>query len=85
VDERRQAQAYFACIAANDAVQHAGRFLHRDYLLDILDHAQGLGAYLPFHPRPGFGPGQRQLSKGGYLVPLRGGRPDAAQAVWIVP
>ncbi len=85
VDERRQAQAYFACLAANDAVQHAGRFFNRDYVLDILDHAQGLGAYLPFHPRPGFGPGQRHLSKGGFLVPLHDGRPDLSQASWIVP
>lgn len=85
VDERRQAQAWFACLAANDAVQHAGRFFVRDYMLDILDHAQGLGAYLPYHPRAGFGPGQRHLSKGGYLLPLRAGVPAPREAAWIVP
>jgi hypothetical protein len=84
-DERRQAQAWFACLAANDAVQHAGRFFVRDYVLDILDHAQGLGGYLPYHPRAGFGPGQRHLSKGGYLLPLRAGVPAPREAAWIVP
>jgi hypothetical protein len=85
VDERRQAYAYFACLAANDAIQHAGRFFVRDYVLDILDHAQGLGAYLPFHPRPSTGPGQRYLSKGGFVVPVRNGVAQVERARWIVP
>jgi hypothetical protein len=85
VDERRQAEAYFACLAMNDAIQHAGRHLVRDYLLDILDHAQGLAAYVAFRPNPGFGPGQRYLSRGGFVIPLTGGRPDNDGARFVVP
>jgi hypothetical protein len=84
-DERRQAEAYFACLAANEALMHAGRFFVRDYVLDRLDHAEGLVAYLPLYARPGAGPGQRFLAKGGYLVPLEAGRPALDRATWIVP
>lgn len=83
---RLQAEAFFACLAANEALMHMGRHFFRDYLLDRLDHAQGLGAYLPLYPSPSTGPGQRFLSKGGYVVPLTSGNePDQAGAVWIVP
>ena len=85
VDERRQAEAYFACMAANDGLLHGGRFFVRDYLLDVLDHAQGLTAYLPIHPRPSSGPGQRFLAKGGYLLPIEQGRARPERAVWRVP
>jgi hypothetical protein len=85
-DERRQAQAFFACVAATDALRHIGRHFFRDYLLDVLDHAQGLTAYVPYYPAPSGGPGQRFVAKGGYLVPLGGdGRPDTAAAVWRLP
>lgn len=84
-DERRQAEAWFACLAANEGLMHAGRFFVRDYVLDSLDHAQGLPAYLPLHPRASAGPGQRFLVKGGYVLPLEAGRPSAARARWIVP
>jgi hypothetical protein len=84
-DERRQAEAWFACLAANEGLMHAGRFLVRDYVLDSLDHAQGLPAYLPLYARGSAGPAQRFLVKGGYVLPLEGGRPSPARARWIVP
>ena len=83
--ERLQAQAYFACLAAKEGLMHAGRFFVRDYFLDSLDHAQALPAYLPFYARASTGPGQRFLSKGGYLLPVRNGRPVVEQARWLVP
>jgi len=62
-----------------------GRFSVRDYVLDILDHAQSLTAYIPFHPRPTFGPHQRFVNKGGYVLPVVDGRPDTTNAAWILP
>ncbi|MDH4125022.1 MAG: hypothetical protein OEW64_06765 [Gammaproteobacteria bacterium] len=82
---RLQAEAFFACLALNDAMKHMGRFVVRDYMLDILDHAQGLAAYLPFYSRPTFGPGQRFLSKGGYVLPIVNGKIDTDNAQWILP
>jgi cytochrome c553 len=82
---RLQSEAFFASLVLNDAVKHLGRFFVRDYALDMLDHAPGLMAYLPYYPRPTVGPGQRFLSKGGYIVPVIDGSPDSARAVWITP
>jgi hypothetical protein len=84
-DERRQAEAFFACFAAHEALAHLGRFFVRDYALDSLDHAQALPSYLPIHVPAGLGPGQRFLAKGGYVAPVRGGRLAAARAVRITP
>jgi hypothetical protein len=82
---RIQAEAFFACLVANDAFTHLRRYLVRDYVLDMLDHAQGLAAYLPLHARPTLGPDQRFLTKGGYVLPIVDGRPETEGAVWIVP
>jgi hypothetical protein len=82
---RLQSTAYFACIATNDALIHLSRYLVRDYVLDMLDHAQGLGIYLPIYPRPTLGPGQRFLTKGGYVLPVLNGQPDSTSAAWIQP
>mgnify|MGYP001823472660 CR=1 FL=1 len=82
---RQQAQAFFACLALKHAVKHVGRFFVRDYVLDVLDHSQNLVAYLPFYGRPTMGPGQRFLSKGGYVLPMVDGQAQTAQAEWILP
>ena len=85
VSPRSQAQAFFACLVINDAVKHMGRFRIREFALDMMDHAEGLSAYVPFHPRPSFGPGQRFINKGGYILPVIDGEPAAEQATWIIP
>jgi len=82
---RIQSEAFFACLAANDAVSHLGRFLIRDYMLDMLDHAQPLAAYIPIHPRPTIGPGQRFLTKGGYILTTQNGKLTTKDATWILP
>ncbi len=82
---RLQAEAFFACLAANDALTHLSRYLVRDYALDMLDHATGLAAYLPVHPRPTLGPGQRFLNKGGYVLPLADGHLVTEGAEWVLP
>ena len=85
VAPRHQAQAFFACLVINDAVKHMGRFRIREFALDMMDHAEGLGAYVPFYPQPSFGPGQRYINKGGYILPLTGGEPATAEATLITP
>jgi len=82
---RLQSEAFFAAMAANDALSHLGRFLVRDFALDMLDHAQGLVAFVPNYPRPSLGPGQRFLSKGGYILPVSAHRTQNEAAVWILP
>jgi cytochrome c553 len=82
---RRQSEAFFACLALKDSVAHMGRFFIRDYLLDTLDHAQSLVAYLPFYPRPTLGPRQRFLNKGGYALPIENGQIVTEAAEWILP
>lgn len=82
---RQQAQAFFTCLALRHALKHMGRFFVRDYVLDMLDHAQNLVAYLPFYPRATLGPGQRFLSKGGYVLPITDSGLETADAEWILP
>jgi cytochrome c553 len=82
---RRQAEAFFACLILKDAVKHIGRFFIREFMLDVLDHAQSIVAYLPFYPRPTLGPGQRFVNKGGYVLPIVGGQPVTQDATWILP
>lgn len=82
---RRQSEAFFACLALKDAIAHMGRFFIRDYVLDTLDHAQSLVAYLPFHARPTLGPQQRFLNKGGYVLPIVDGQVVTQEAAWILP
>jgi len=82
---RLQAEAFFACFAVNDALFHTRRFRSRDYLLEMLDHSEGLALYLPVHARPGIGPNQRFFTKGGYLLPLSKGNPLNKKATWLFP
>ncbi len=82
---RYQAEAFFACFATNDALNHVRRYRVRDYFLDLLDHSQGLALYLPFYPQASMGPKQRFLSKGGYIAPLVEGKLLAAKAEFIEP
>lgn len=82
---RRQAEAFFACLALKEAIAHMGRFFIRDFALDSLDHAQSIVAYLPYYPRPTLGPRQRFVNKGGYVLPIVDGEADTQEATWILP
>lgn len=82
---RQQAETYFACLVLKDAVKHMGRFFIREFALDMLDHAESLGAYMPLYEQPSFGPGQRFISKGGYVLPVVDGEIDTQDAEWILP
>ena len=80
-EERHQALAYFACLAFADGAKHLGRFMYRDYFVDLFEHASGLTAYLPLYVRAGVTPRQRVLSRGGYVIDLSG----RSEPTWLVP
>lgn len=78
---RLQAEGWFAMMALRKAMKHVDKYPQRDFVLDSLDHAAGLTPYLPIYPKGSFGPGQRLVSKGAWLVPLA----DPSSPGWIVP
>jgi ABC-type branched-subunit amino acid transport system substrate-binding protein len=75
-------QTFFALTILNEAIMHVKKNFLRDYLLEVMDHFSGLEALSSFYPRLSFGPGQRTLTKGCYLIPLMEGE---ARAEWLVP
>jgi len=83
-NERIQAQTYFACLVLGDAIMHMKWLLYRDYLLDTIDHGEGLALMSSYYPRVGFGPGQRYLAKGCYILALGGdgADPSITSATW---
>jgi ABC-type branched-subunit amino acid transport system substrate-binding protein len=80
-NERVQALAYYAVLTLSDALKHAGAFVQRDHLVDLLDHASAMSAYLPLYTRASMTPGQRVLSRGGWVVDLSG----RVEPRWLVP
>jgi len=84
---RIQAQTFFACMVTGRSLMHIRTFFYRDYFMDSIDHAEGLARISAFYPRPSFGPGQRYLAKGSYLVESRGAGQSAlvSKASWVVP
>jgi mono/diheme cytochrome c family protein len=80
-DERHQALAYFAFLTMADGVIHVQQYVIREYVMDMLEHASTLTAFLPYYRRAEMTPGQRVLSRGGYVLDPSG----SAAPRWIVP
>lgn len=87
IDERIQAQTFFACLMAGEGLTHIKRYFSRDYFVDSIDHAERMAVYAAYYPSLSFGPGQRYLAKGAYIVDLRAGSDEALpeRASWVVP
>jgi len=79
--ERHQALAYFACLTFGEGASQMSRIVSRDYLMDLLQHMSSLTAYLPLYLRGGITPGQRVLSRGGWVLDLSG----RFEPAWVVP
>lgn len=79
---RVEDQTYFACLILGEGASHLEQNFLRDYLLELIDHISGLDTWSASWPHLSFGPGQRSLSKGAYVVPLQRG---TAVAEWVVP
>ena len=58
----------------------------RDFFLESIDHTtKRMVPYSTQYARPSFGPGQRYLSKGCYIVNLAPGGGATLDAQWVVP
>jgi hypothetical protein len=77
---RIQGQTYYACLLLSEGLMHIRRYFYRDYLLDMIDHSQRMDAYVANYPWISFGPEQRYLAKGAYIINLQ-----SNEARWIVP
>jgi Cytochrome c len=86
-DERLLAQTYFACHVVADSLMHiTADYFYRDYLLELVDHLDAAARFSIAHPSPSFGPGQRYISKGCYVLDLaRGDGQGTRDTTWIVP
>jgi len=78
-------ETFFACMMAGEGLMHVKQYLYRDYFLELIDHTAGAAAYASTFPRLSFGPGQRYLAKGCYLLPLGPNRSAASRDAWVVP
>ena len=70
---------------AGKGLKHIKRYFYRDYFMDSIDHAQTMAIFDVLYPRLSFGPGQRYLAKGCYMIELGGDEPLVQRASWIVP
>jgi hypothetical protein len=82
---RLQGEAFFAALLMSDVVKHMDGFYVREYVLDLIGHAQGMALYLPDYSQPTFGPGQIFLTKGGYILPVSQSRVSTESSSWISP
>lgn len=79
-DERTQDQTAFALRLLGHALGAQPLELDRELLLETIEHSVGLESYCVDYPHASFGPGQRHLSKGAYVI----GR-GSSEATWLVP
>lgn len=86
-EARIQFQTYFACLIAGEALAHVNQFFYRDYLMDFIDHADAMANFSVYYPQLSFGPGQRYLAKGSYILELKreAAGPVIAKTSWVVP
>ncbi|NJO14841.1 MAG: c-type cytochrome [Thioploca sp.] len=82
-----QDQTYFASLILGEGIMHIKRYFYRDYLLDSIDHAEGMAIFSAYYPRLSFGPGQRYLAKGCYILELKNQNDEVIvnNSTWIVP
>ena len=81
-ERRIQDQTLVACVVTGEALMHLNDEFHRDYFLELVDHVGTNPIVSAFHSRLSFGPGQRVVSRGCYLVPLGG---EAGSPRWVIP
>lgn len=77
---RIQGQTYYACLLLNGGLKHIKRYYYREFLLDLLDHGERMALYSVNYPRLSFGPEQRFLAKGAYIID-----PATEKTQWVVP
>lgn len=86
VDERVQANTFFAATLVGDVLGHVANALSRDHFLERLEHMASLVPNTSYYPRISLAPGQRFASKGGYVVALVDANAQVAPlGAWILP
>lgn len=86
-NQRILGQTYYACMMLGKGLMHIKRHFYRDYLMDALDHGNAKSIFAVNYPRLSYGPGQRYLAKGAFIVenPASKKESSPASATWIVP
>jgi hypothetical protein len=75
-----QEQTYYSCLILNTGLAHIKPYFYREYLLDVLDHGDEMAIYSGSFPHLSFGPEQRFLAKGAYIIDL-----NTENATWVIP
>ncbi|RUM38662.1 MAG: hypothetical protein DSY58_01850 [Desulfobulbus sp.] len=80
-------QSYYACMILGKGLAHIKNHFYRDYFLDALDHGNAKSIFSINYPRLSYGPGQRYLAKGAYIVEgtLQRDQISTLVSTWIVP
>ncbi len=81
-DFRVQEQTYFAFQLVAHALSHMRDDLDREFLVELLEHTGRMGDFSASYGRLSFGPGQRFLSKGAWVIRADGGK---GAPEWVVP
>ena len=87
LDERVQADTYLACGVLSETLNEMLDSFYGDYLVERIEMMISRRVLSGHYPRFGLAPGQRFLSKGGYLVRFAesDGIKVTADGDWIVP
>lgn len=85
VDERLQANAYFAASLVGHTLEHLRENYSREYLIERLEHATENAPWTSVYRSLSLGSGQRFAAKGGYVIRWRAGDGTADGGPWIVP
>lgn len=87
VNERIQANTYFAATIVGDALAHMDENFSRDYFIERIERMTEQSLFPAIYPRLSLGPGQRFASKGGYIARFAGIDGDrlVAESDWLVP
>lgn len=87
LDERIQANAFFAATLAGEALAHMNGNFSRDYFIERVEQMTEQSPVPSIYPRLSLGPGQRFASKGQYVARFTRDERNvlAPSGVWIVP
>ncbi len=85
--QREQADAFFALKMAGEGIKAMRGFFVREYLIERIEHMADNATYSSIYPMIRLAPGQRFVSKGGYILRPSLQRPGELEGVtpWIVP